>query len=321
MKALVLAVLAVAAMVAGAAPVAATSQATGIRIAGEDRVATSVAISQATFPHGGARAVVLARSDGFADALAGTRLAVVKFAPLMLTPSTGLDPRVETEMKRVLAAGQTVYLLGLQGALSDAVASQVTADGYTVSRLGGPDRFATAVSVANAQPTPKAILLATGNAPGDALAGGAAAVQASGVVLLTDDATMPAATQSYLTAHSAVPVDALGGPAAAADPSASAVVGTDRYDTSVQVAKKFFANPTVLGFANGFAYPDALAGGAAIGEAAGPLLLVAPDVLPDVVHHYTVSVSPTVNVAEVFGGKLAIPDGVLAAIDSAIRGN
>ncbi|MHB8468001.1 MAG: cell wall-binding repeat-containing protein [Acidimicrobiales bacterium] len=314
--------LALAALTAtfAAGPASANAQASGVRIAGEDRIATSVAISQAGFPNG-ASSVVLARADGFADALAGTPLAVAQFAPLLLTPSATLDPRVETEMKRVLKAGATVFLLGLQGALSDAIASQVTSDGYQPTRLGGGDRFSTAVAIANAQNPPKVIVLATGANPADALPGGAAAAKAGGVVLLTDDARMPDATQTYLTQHSSVPVDALGGPAAAADPSATPIVGSDRYETSVLVAQKFFTNPTTLGFANGFAYPDALAGGAAVGEFHGPLLLVAPDVLPDVVHHYTVSVSPSVSLGEVYGGPNVIPDGVLAAIDSAIRGN
>ena len=303
-------------------PAGADAQATGIRLSGNDRIETAIAISQAAFaPSGSARAAVLARSDGFADALAGTPLAVNTFAPMLLTPPTGLDPRAETELKRVLPAGQTVYLLGLQGALSDAVAAQVKSDGYTVTRLGGNDRYETAVAVAKAVPAPMAILLATGNNPGDALPGGAAAAQAKGVVLLTNDATMPAATQQYISDHSSLPLYALGAPAAAAAPSAMAIFGADRYETSVKVAQKFFTTPANLGFANGFAYPDALAGGAAIGQAQGPLLLVAPDVLPDVVHQFVVSISPTVHVAEIYGGKAVIPDGVLAAIDSAIRGN
>src|SRR5581483_10715764 len=126
--------------------------------------------------------------------------------------------------------------------------------------------------------------------------------QAGGVVLLTDDARMPAPTQDWINAHKTLPVFALGAPAADADPSATALVGADRYETSVKVAQHFFTTPNNLGFANGYAYPDALAGGAAIGQDHGPLLLVAPNNLPDVVHQYVVGISPSVHVAEVYGG-------------------
>jgi hypothetical protein len=303
-----------------AGPAGANSQATGIRVAGADRIATSIAVSQATFPNG-SRSVLLARDDDFADALAGTPLAVQTFGPILLTPTTSLDSRVEAEIRRLLPPGNTVYILGESGAVSDAVANQVQGDGYSVVRYGGPDRFATAVAVANAVVSPKAVLLATGLNPGDALAGGPAAVAAGGIVLLTNDGVMPASTQAYLTQHSSLPVFALGGPAAQADPQATAIAGPDRYATSVLVAQKFFTAPAFLGFANGFAFPDALSGGVATAEGKGPLLLVAPDVLPEVVHQYVVGVSPSVTTAEIYGGPNVIPDGVLAAIDSAIRGN
>ena len=59
------------------------------RIAGADRIGTSVAVSQLTFPIGGtASAVVLARSDDFPDALTGGPLAAHLHAPVLLTTPT-----------------------------------------------------------------------------------------------------------------------------------------------------------------------------------------------------------------------------------------
>src|SRR5579862_4686221 len=61
------------------------------RVAGANRDLTAVASSQASFPTAGsAKAVVLASDGAFADALAGTPLAVQKGGPLLLTPSAGL---------------------------------------------------------------------------------------------------------------------------------------------------------------------------------------------------------------------------------------
>src|SRR6202167_2542571 len=93
------------------------------RIYGTDAIGTSIAASQAEFPTAGsAKAVVLARSDFFADALAGGPLAAKLGGPLLITPgaslSTTLDPRVQAEIQRVLPVGDTIDILGGDLALS-----------------------------------------------------------------------------------------------------------------------------------------------------------------------------------------------------------
>ena len=91
-----------------------------VRFAGADRIATAVAVSQAAFAPGGARAAVIARSDTYPDALAGAPLAAAKGGPLLLTARDALDGRVEAELGRALPPSSTVYLLGGTGALSPA---------------------------------------------------------------------------------------------------------------------------------------------------------------------------------------------------------
>lgn len=86
------------------------------QIYGTDAIGTSIAISQAEFAPGAAKAVVLARSDFFSDALAGGPLAAAVGGPLLITPgapiSADIDPRVLAEIQRVLPIGGTVYVLG-----------------------------------------------------------------------------------------------------------------------------------------------------------------------------------------------------------------
>lgn len=98
---------------------------------------------------GVAKAVVLARSDNFADSLAATPMVVRKGGPLLLTPPTHLDSSVRSEIRRILAPGRTVYLLGGTAALSPSTADDLRADGYNVVRLAGTNRFSTAVAIAN----------------------------------------------------------------------------------------------------------------------------------------------------------------------------
>jgi putative cell wall-binding protein len=285
------------------------------RVAGGDRVATAIAASQDLFPAAhSAGAVVLARDDDFADALAGTPLAAAKGGPLLLTPTAALDSRVLAEIQRVLPAGGTVYILGGEDAISAAVAQAITAAGDTVVRYAGPDRFATAVTVAHlGLGDPSTILLATGLNFADGLAAGPAAAVSHGAILLTNGTTEATATSTYLAAHPADTVWTIGGPAAAADPSATPIVGTDRYFTAGLVASRFFPSTSLAGVATGLQFPDALSGGAEMAELAGPILLTEPDSLSAGALAY-LTATGTIKAVKVFGGTNAMTGATLAQI-------
>ena len=285
-----------------------------VRVSGTDRFGTAVAVSQAAYPNGGADAVVLARGDSYPDALVGAPLAAAKNGPLLLTSGLLLPASTQAEIMRVLPKGQTVYLLGGTASIPDSVSSQLSALGYVVKRIAGSDRFATAVAVAQELGSPSTVLLAGGMSFPDALTAGPAAAAVHGAILLTNGSTLPAATASYLSAHSGGQVYAIGGPAAAADTSATALVGADRYATSVLVANRFFTAPTVAGVASGENFPDALAGGAYLAHAGGPLLLTAPDTLPASITQYLATVHASLTTIDVFGGASAVSSSVLSEI-------
>jgi putative cell wall-binding protein len=264
---------------------------------------------------------VLTRSDDYPDALPGTPLAVAKNGPLLLTPTAGLDPRVQGEIQRVLSPGKTVYLLGGAGALDPSIDPHLAGLGYTVVRYGGIDRYQTATMVADAGlNNPATVLEATGLGYADALAAGAAAAKTHGAVLLTADSSMPPATANYLAAHPGVTRYTIGGPAAAADPGATPIVGIDRYDTSARVAQTFFPSPTAAGVVYGHNFPDALSGGANIGQRTGPLLLTDTDTLPPQVRAYLNAKTATLTQAFVYGGTTVITETVKQAVLDAING-
>jgi putative cell wall-binding protein len=290
------------------------------RLAGNDRIATAIAVSMQNFANAGtAGAVVLSRDDSYADALAGTPLAIHTSGPLLLTPTASLDSRTQAEIQRVLPAGKTVYVLGGVSAIADSVVTSIQSLGYTVVRLAGVDRFDTAVQVAHTGlGDPTTVLEATGVNFPDALAAGAAAGSIGAAVLLTNDAAQAPETNTYLTAHSADKRYAIGGAAAAADPKATAIVGIDRYDTATKVATAFFTKPNTFGAALGTNFPDALAGGAQIGSLGGPLILVpAAAPLPSTVTTYLQATKPAFG-GFVYGGLAAIGDDVKAAMLAAI---
>lgn len=117
------------------------------RLAGDDRVDTAVLVSQRSFPDG-SDVVVIARSDVYADALAGGPYAHQVDAPILVTPPTQLRDEVAAEIDR-LGATQAVILggpLAISPDVQDELEDEV---GLSTARLEGPDRFATAADIAD----------------------------------------------------------------------------------------------------------------------------------------------------------------------------
>jgi hypothetical protein len=292
------------------------------RIAGADRVSTAVAASASAFPVARtASAVVLARSDQFADALAGGPLAAANHGPLLLTSPTTLDTATATEISRVLKPGGTVYLVGGTTALSPSIASAITTLGFVPVRVSGADRFGTALAIAAKLGNPSTIFEADGAGFADALSAVPAAIVKHGAILLTGGSTQTAATAAYLRAHPGLHY-AVGGPAATADPAATALVGADRYATSAAVALAIFPDATGVSVANGMSFPDALAAGPIAGAAGDPLVLVAPTgSLPEPAAAYLSTRGTSVATTQVFGGTAAVSDAVMSEVADALRGS
>jgi len=297
------------------------------QIAGNDAIATAIAVSNAEFPiNGSAHAVVVARSDFFSDALAGGPLAAAVRGPLLITPGTPLaailDARVLAEIQRVLPAGGTVYLLGGALALSLNIDNQLTFLGYNVIREAGVNLFDTAIKIGQQLGNRTTVFLATGLNFYDALSAVPAAILQNAEILLTNGNVADPETAAYLSLFPGDTVYAIGGPLAAygADPAATPIYGQDLFGTSAAVANAFFPNATVYGAATSSDFPDALGGGVfmATGGRVGPLLLVGPMLplsAPILAYLATLAVGTP---GFVFGGFLAVPAAVVSAIQAAV---
>ncbi|HEY3872926.1 MAG TPA: cell wall-binding repeat-containing protein [Actinocrinis sp.] len=288
-------------------------QSTVNRIYGADAVGAAIAESQYGFADTGdtnspklpATAVVLARSDEYYDAIAGAVFARDIRAPLPVTPPSGLDPAVLTEIQRVLGSSGTVYLLGSDSSLSEAVEDSLTGAGFTTDRIAGTDLFDTAALVDQAIVTDfplgpgqiGTVLLASGTSADDSLVAASAAgslAQATTAIVLTNGASMPAASTAYLNTLNPATVKyvTIGGPATQALASvsltwgpmtpAAALDGTDAIDTSVLTAEYFDSWSGGYGQANEVkvtsesSWTDALASGSLGTSSHSPLLLTSP---------------------------------------------
>ena len=155
----------------------------------------------------------------------------------------------------------------------------MTGLGYSVVRIGGADRYATASLIADqiaasAQRHP--YLSATGLNFPDAESAADAAAVTNGVVLLTDGTASRRRPRQWRKRTPGHDHGRDRGSAAAADPSATPFVGTDRYATAAKVAASVLPTPAGVVIATGASFPDGLAGAAYAAHFGWAMVLVAP---------------------------------------------
>lgn len=318
-----------------AAPALATTAKPVTRLAGTDRIGTSIAISNQEFMAHAAKNVILTAAFTFADAMSAGPLGKLLTAPVLLTSSSALAASTLTEIERVMPAPTTttgtttttctgapanaVYIVGGDVAIAASVDTQLNAAGFNVVRIAGTDRFGTSVAVAKCEGSPTTVFLATGNIFADALSAGPAAALKGGSVLLTYGAVMPTSVATYLAGLTSPTVYAVGQAAHVADPSATAIVGGDRFATAALVASQFFPSPSVVGIATGSNFPDALAGGSFMGELGGPILLTSPLALQSADGLYVGQNNATLAQAFLFGGAATLSPLVATQVGAALN--
>ncbi|WP_194925475.1 cell wall-binding repeat-containing protein [Catenulispora pinisilvae] len=314
----------------GSSTGSATSGATGtaaktVRISGADRYATAIQASLKDFPAAGsANGVVIARGDLYVDALAGTPLATAKHAALLLTDGKSLTDGVGTEIQRVLGpdTAKPVTILGGPDAVSPQVEAQLKALGHQVTRIGGADRYATALDIAGTSGA-KTAVVATGTDFADALAAGPlAAYQGSAIVLSNGPTVTDAGTAAFI-AHAAH-VTSVGQPAVDAvhklKVDDTELAGADRYATAEAVATQSAlkdAKSAVV--ATGADFADPLVGGVYAAYNKGALLMTdgAKLSLPTA---RALLEMPGLGGTTIVGGTDAVSQGVQNSIDTVLAG-
>ena len=142
------------------------------RLAGLNRIETSIAIAKEQYTDQVPDAVVLATTYNFADALAGSGLAYKYNAPLLLVNKTVSNSKTVLEyITTNLSKEKDIYILGGTGAVSSEISDYLTTNGYNIIRLGGKDRYETNQRIVDYLKVPKgtSIVITTGSSFADAL--------------------------------------------------------------------------------------------------------------------------------------------------------
>ncbi len=307
---------------AAAAAGPAVAAAPGVdRISGDDRYATAVEISRAAYPEGAEVAYVVT-GESAPDALSAGPAAAVAGGPLLLTRSGSLPAEVADELDRLGA--RRVVVVGGPASVSEPVLDSLREVADEVTRIDGPDRYATSRAVATspvfAGGSPTAYL-ATGRDFPDALSAGAAAGSREAPVVLLDGlaSTVDSPTRDVLSGLGAERLLVAGGPASvspAVEEALGSIApvtrlgGADRYEASAAINAEAFESSDRAFVVTGAGYPDALAGSAWAGHLAAPLYAVHGDCVPRAT--LTALADQGVTRVTLIGGASTLDEGVAA---------
>lgn len=283
------------------------------RISGEDRFATSAALSKSAFES--SEAVVLAPGDGFVEALVGAPLAAAMDAPTLLVRSGSDGQLVPDSVREELQRLGATYAVVIGGhdrvgpGLEDELAASTGLSKDRIRRIGGADEGALSAAVAEQVLAVHGIavgrspsnadggasvapLLAAGTHPNnqgwpDALAASVLASRQLAPVLLTPHDSLHPDVARVLQSDGITEVRISGGPETVTEDVADAIeaqgvptrrlAGADRYDTALAVAEEVVADGaalTDLVVATGLKFPDALAAGPVLARTNRTLILV-----------------------------------------------
>lgn len=282
-----------------------------------------------------ASAAVLVSTDSQAYALTAAALAGKKGGPVLLTSSTSVTSAVQSELKRILKPGATVYLLGGSSILSNGVSTKVTALGFKPKRLAGTSRYSTSVAVAKSiTSAPTDVFLSTGtdyhSALAAASAAGALGKSGRAVVVLNEGNKLTTSVKSYLNGLDPrdTHIITVGGSAKYALthtafsnwPSTYSyypVTGSTHEATAAALATFWWGGPRNAALA----YADSWRGGVSAAAAMnvyGPLLWTKATALSTDTKSYLVKGAASLNYLAVFGGTGSVSTAALNSAGAAI---
>lgn len=303
------------------------------RISGSNRYQTAVECSKATFPKG-ARFVIIASGENYADALAGTTLAGTLCSPLLLSESDVLPSETLAEIKRIKP--ERIYILGGESSVSEDVKKTIEDAGFKAYRLAGKTRYETSVAIAKnnaaqigAETTE--VFFVSGNGFADALSiAPVAAAKRAPVIYINKSGALDPSVEEYLSERKGIITTAhiIGGEGAvgkAADaqikkyiPNVSRISGSNRYYTNLNIIKlyaNYFTSKNII-LSTAMDYPDALAGSIYAKYNSTPIMLVG-----DTVTAYQLAYIKARNTqtAIILGGESSVSEGTIMSMFSFVE--
>lgn len=285
------------------------------RIYGKTRYETSYAIANALKEQLNVNmydTVILANGNNFPDALAGSYLAKLKNAPILMAREKNKDS-LQTYIRENLKTGGKIYVLGGTNAIPESVLNGLS--GYEIQRISGKTRYETNLLILEeAGVTNEDILVCTGEEFADSLSASATGKP----ILLINNKSITNEQIKFLEEHTGNRYYIIGGEGAISKGFelliekygiVERISGETRYETSVKVAQKFFKNTKEAVLAYAWNFPDGLCGGPLAMQMNAPLILTATKKVNAAVSY--------VNEYNIVGGKVLGGESLIS--DAAVR--
>ena len=289
------------------------------RLSGDNRYETSVEVSEKNFKS--ADTVVLASGQNIADALVASSYADIEEAPILLTNKNSISDEVLDEIERLKA--DKVVIVGGQSSVSSSVESRLKKEDIKVTRISGSDRFDTSdklsQEVSRLSKKSSQAILVNGYKNIDALSVSSLATKEELPILLNGRNALNMSVKNRLKQMNVNKVYIIGGNNSISSDaekelkrmqiSVVRLSGTDRYETSANIAKYAYKDFDEAIVASGENPVDALAASTLTGKKEAPILLTNKNKIPKSIKKIIEDMD--IGKITIVGGENSITDNVM----------
>lgn len=265
------------------------------RFQGENRAKTAVNVQRHYFAN--TNKVILVNDNAYPDAISATNVSMGKY-PLLYTGKNSLSVETKSALDKMFL--DEIYLMGGVNTISKNVENKLRKNfpHAKITRIMGNNRYDTSAESVKTRANTTNLIFAAGTNYADALYATSLAAHQNAPILLVSNEGLSQSTRKFIQSIGNIDsVTIVGGEIsvnqsvknqieALTKKRVTRLAGVDRYESSVEVAKRVNANPAEVITTSGEVFADALVSSTVAQKIKAPILLVKKDVLPLSVREY-----------------------------------
>lgn len=265
------------------------------RFQGENRAKTAVNVQRHYFAN--TNKVILVNDNAYPDAISATNVSMGKY-PLLYTGKNSLSVETKSALDKMFL--DEIYLMGGVNTISKNVENKLRKNfpHAKITRIMGNNRYDTSAESAKTRANTTNFIFAAGTNYADALYATSLAAHQNAPILLVSNEGLSQSTRKFIQSIGNIDNVTIVGGEISVNQSVknqienltkkrvTRLAGVDRYESSVEVAKRVNANPAEVITTSGEVFADALVSSTVAQKIKAPILLVKKDVLPLSVREY-----------------------------------
>ena len=265
------------------------------RFQGENRAKTAVNVQRHYFAN--TNKVILVNDNAYPDAISATNVSMGKY-PLLYTGKNSLSVETKSALDKMFL--DEIYLMGGVNTISKNVENKLRKNfpHAKITRIMGNNRYDTSAQSAKTRANTTNLIFAAGTNYADALYATSLAAHQNAPILLVSNEGLSQSTRKFIQSIGNIDSVTIVGGEISVNQSVKnqienltkkrviRLAGVDRYESSVEVAKRVNANPAEVITTSGEVFADALVSSTVAQKIKAPILLVKKDVIPLKVKEY-----------------------------------